>query len=129
MRFSGGLDDDLITRISDEYSERKLADHENVITLKFGLKSDIRTILREARLARNDLIDDLTLGIEVVIESDEGRENLVEDLHKLVREIAEADRIICVFMHIITREPLPTVQVYQEYVTRVVEWVCDREEE
>jgi len=129
VRFSGGLDDDLITRISDEYSERKLADHENVITLKFGLKSDIRTILREARLARNDLIDDLTLGIEVVIESDEGRENLVEDLHKLVRKIAEADRIICVFMHIITRETLPTVQVYQEYVTRVVEWVCDIEEE
>jgi len=130
MKVRGASDsesvDDLFDRLTQEYWQvRRLRHHETSVVRRYKLPEDVRGILRVGRAARNEIAHEVTLGIAAEIETEEGRSRLLESLRDIVAKIADADRIVCVLLHLDTQEPLPTVAAFEEFPTRVIKWVCD----
>ena len=118
--------EDLFDRLTQEYWQvRRLRHHETAIVSRYKLPKDIRGSLRVGRAARNEIAHEVTLGIAAEIEIEEGRNRLLESLRNIVAKLADADRIVCVLMHLYTQEPLPTVAAFEEFPKRVIKWVCD----
>lgn len=82
--------------------------------------------LEDARKARNEIAHDLTKGIEHYAEDNEGRKNLIKDVEKLVRRIAEADVEVYNLCRSITKEP--RFVDADRYCEAAVKWVCEIED-
>ena len=89
------------------------------------LKDFLFPILDEARKARNYIAHNLTLGCETLAFETEIHEDVVEEVHKLVTKIAEADKHICCIMQVVTNEPIPTGEYLKRYQEEIALWVCE----
>ena len=89
------------------------------------LKYFLFPILDEARRARNYIAHNLTPGCETLAFETEIQEGLVEEVHKLVTKVAEADKHICCIMQAVTNEPIPTSEYLKRYQEEIASWVCE----
>jgi aspartyl/asparaginyl beta-hydroxylase (cupin superfamily) len=89
------------------------------------LKDFLFPILDEARIARNYIAHNFTLGCETLVLEPEHREGLIEEIRKLVGRITEADKHICCIMQAVTHEPIPTGEYLQGYQEEIASWVCE----
>lgn len=89
------------------------------------LKDFLFPILDEAKKARNYIAHNLTSGFETLAFETEIQEGLVEEVHKLVTKIAEADKHICCIMHAVTNEPIPSSEHLKRYQEKIASWVCE----
>lgn len=95
----------------------------------FDLNQDAYEVLRKGREARNIIAHDIALGLEHEIETDDGREKIIKEVETQVHKIAEADRIVCFLTHIATNELLPDSDYIRNYCDKVVNWVCEVEDD
>lgn len=87
----------------------------------------MKGILNRARIARNEIAHELTLGLDRNIDSIPGSyiQNLMERLKELIKSLAEADRIISVISSVVTHEHLPNRKFLEEYPQFIEKWVTD----
>jgi hypothetical protein len=105
-----------------------LYEHMKSIKEHLNLDEDVYKLIYNAKDARNYLVHELTLGIEYNIETDQGRENVVNNLKETIIKIARADIFIICLMAAITNEELPCISV-GSYINMVLKWVLEVEEE
>lgn len=98
----------------------------NISSLQqYGLRNEPTRLLHKARGARNEIAHAVTLGIEHRIEEDEGRQQILDEIGRLVRSIAEADLGVGILIQKVTNEPLPSPGLARNYSDQVVQWVCE----
>ncbi|WP_462137020.1 hypothetical protein [Candidatus Mycalebacterium sp.] len=88
-------------------------------------ESDFFKILNKARKARNEIAHDLASGMESQELIQYYKKNFVEQIRENSLAIAEADKILCVLLTTIQKEPMPNVDFVKKYPDRIVNWVCD----
>jgi hypothetical protein len=98
------------------------------IISKYRLPLDVAEVMHKGRKARNEIAHSLTLGIGNRVEIDVDRQNILDELASLVRDIAEADSLVCFMIHLETNVPLPRADYIRGYQERIVNWVCWVEE-
>ena len=90
-----------------------------------GSESDLYKILDEARIARNEVAHDVTLGFEHWAYD----ESLVSEANALIRELAtalaRADHLLCALESVLSKKPMPSGEGYRRYSERLVTWVCN----
>lgn len=106
--------------------KRPLAQH-----LKdYGMfEADLFPVLDRGRLARNYLVHEATNGLDRKLDyMDECfASELVEDIADNVRNVAEADCLICLILSVVTNEHLPNREFLEVYPVHVVHWVVDQD--
>jgi hypothetical protein len=92
-----------------------------------GNKNTLKPILNNARIARNEIAHEITLGLDRSIDSISGPyvQNLMERLKELIKSLAKADRIISVILSVVTHEHLPNREFIEEYPQFIENWVTD----
>jgi len=119
------LDDEKMLGEFAEFAWRRmLKQNIDVLKSKLKLKEEFVSKLSIGRKARNYVAHETAIGAHRILESDNGRKYLAEELSIKVRELAEANLIILVISQSITNEPVPTVEYLEAYPEQVVQWVC-----
>ncbi len=92
-----------------------------------GNNNELKDILDKARLARNEIAHELTLGLYHFIDTlpESHIQEIIESLKELIKSIAEADRIISLILSIETNEQIPSPKFLKEYPNRIERWVTD----
>jgi hypothetical protein len=104
-----------------------LAEHIKTIA---GDKKKLKTILDKARLARNEIAHEITLGFDRCIDNlpKKAVQNMMKRLKKLIRSLAEGDRAISLISSIVTHECPPNPKFISEYPQLIEKWVTDMKE-
>lgn len=113
-----------ITKLLKKGAE-SLAEKDMSCLVEF-LATELGEKLEDARKARNEIAHDLTKGIEHYAEDDGGRKNIIKNVEKLVRRLAEADVEVYNLCRIITKEP--RFVDASGYCEAAVKWVCEIED-
>jgi hypothetical protein len=114
-----------------KYFERKrLCDHIKKISTYYNFceTENIISTLNKAKAARNFIAHELTLGIENIIEKDEGRKYIIEALTEYISKIAKANLILIILICFETHEEIPTTEYVKKYNDMILEWVLEIEE-
>ena len=108
------------------YSKRLFEDIQKI------LKStkDFETILDKARKSRNEIVHELTKGLDKTLDllPKEEIKSLDSRLIELVENISYGDLITSFLLSVITKEPIPSFQILNKYKNNILEWVMDRTE-
>ena len=136
-----------LATVLDLKSKPRLLDSEEIFrrfcnsVLKKFLKDNIETIIDKLNIREEEVISKLDIGREArnyvahesaigaprILEIDSERKLRIEDLSKKVRDLAEANLIVNVIIHLVKHEPIPTENYLRTYPDKVVEWVCEVE--
>jgi hypothetical protein len=101
-----------------------LAQH---ITSIAGNENTLSLILNNARIARNEIAHEFTLGLDRSIDSipEPYVQKLMERLKELAKSLAEADRIISLILSVVTHEYIPNREFLEDYPQLIEKWVTD----
>ncbi len=104
--------------------------HEHIENIKkvLNLDEDIYKLVYDAKDARNHLVHELTLGIEYNIETEQGRENIVNDLRETVTKIARADLLVILLIAVKTEGVFSGIGA-DSYFNNVLKWVLEVEDD
>jgi len=86
---------------------------------------DARGILDRARLSRNAIAHEVTLGLKSERETTNRHDEMFLRLHTIALALAEGDRLVCLLYHVATNQQFPPADFVREYPTRVARWVCN----
>lgn len=119
----------------EEYQEfveglwrKRLYDHvEDIVGEYKVIFAGMRDILAEARHSRNRVAHEATLGVRHAVETDEGRSQILQELHEEAGKLAKANFIICFLLGFATHEPRPRVDYMEEYIQEVQQWITEVE--
>jgi len=112
-----------VQRFVTRFYNQRLAKH---ITSIAAGEDQFRTLLDKARLARNEIAHDITLGLDRMIDNDP---ELIERLRILIDDLAKADRTLSFILSILTNEHLPVPEFLEKYPMLVQEWVTNIEDD
>lgn len=106
--------------------KKNLATHINTITKGKG-NDDLRKILDDARIARNEIAHEISLGLDGCIDliPESEIKALIAKLKQLIVTIAIADKIVSFVISIITHELIPNSDFLESYEDRMTSWVAD----
>lgn len=88
------------------------------------LPDDVDKALQLARNSRNEIAHEICVGIQFDMETDAGRNRLVDQISVAIRRIAEAHLLVLAVVCLLTDEDLPHKDYLHAYCDRVVEWCC-----
>jgi len=113
-----------IDSFMEELRKRSLATHFAQLGLNQGEADDI---LKEARLARNEVAHEIALGMDLCLDllPKNAMPDLVERVRVLSIRMAKGDFVISVFASVLTKEPVPGNTFLGYYVDRVTNWICE----
>lgn len=80
-------------------------------------------VLNAARLARNELVHEATLGFEHWSEDDDEANRQIVELRLAVRRLAIADRLISALATLLSGGPRPTPAAFRSYHRNLERWV------
>jgi len=118
-------EDDEYQKFIQKLWKRNLGRSLNHLRDSYNLPDDIYSILDIARKARNFIAHEICLGIIDTIESDAGRNGLIEIIKNKIEEVANGDKYICFLLQITTKEPTPNSKYFEEYPKIISKWVCE----
>lgn len=93
---------------------------------KLGLSSDVLDILHSARKSRNCIAHELTRGLYGCLDIKSNYKSLIDEVSKLVGDIACGDVAISMVMSLLNGEQLPTTKFAKEYKDKIIKWVVER---
>jgi hypothetical protein len=101
-----------------------LANHLTVIGLDQGIAGKIVT---NARFARNELIHELSLGMDRCLDllPKTAIDEILENTRRLVTIIAKGDAIVCFLASVATSELTPTREFFDDYPNKIAAWTCN----
>jgi hypothetical protein len=115
-------DPGFVQRIFDGLQGKKLNTQIKAVFATFPLEQ-LRSTVEEGRLARNKLVHDLLKPHDVLIEHEEGRAMLMEELKTLVARIAVADEIMGQLFDILSGNGLSDEEELLKVAQRTEIWV------
>lgn len=118
---------------NDEYDqviENIFNKHKNLNRAidSLGFNGDIKAILTNAREARNELMHEGTLGVEMGFDS-MGEDELsmhLEYIEIIVRKIIKGDALISVLLSIQNKEPISSYPFSEIYENNYSNWIMQR---
>jgi len=95
-----------------------------------GFNGDIKDILTDAREARNELMHEGTLGVEMGFDfmEDEELSSHLESIEILVRKIIKGDALVSVLLSVQNKEPISDYPFSEGYENSYSNWVMQRYE-
>lgn len=83
-------------------------------------------ILDKAREARNFIAHEITHKCgELAVEPEKLKKELINEIHKNVSIISEADKNICGILSTMTNQPIPAGECLDKYSQNIADWVCE----
>ena len=124
-RKSLSTEDDIRSFVNRLY-KHPLAEHIKSIV---GNKNNLKSILDNARFARNEIAHEITLGLDRCIDNlpKVALRHMMKRLKELIKSLAEADKIISLISSIVTHECLPNHDFLSKYPNLVEKWVTEDE--
>ncbi|MCK4235453.1 hypothetical protein KAX75_13580 [candidate division WOR-3 bacterium] len=116
-------DKEYLNKFISKIQKKPLGIQVEKINKKLDFPFDLFKLIYEAKETRNDIVHELTLGIEHNIETDEGRKFIVETLTEKISKIAKANIIIIYIICLETNKEKPTVQYINSYGEMILNWV------
>ncbi len=122
------LNNEEFKKIIDKITANRKTLGENIEFLPIGNK--LKSILHNARQARNEIAHSLALGLEGDIECRASRnvDNLILEASELLKSVAKGDLIISAFISHSNKEPIPILdeKFCTSYENKIVNWVVTR---
>lgn len=91
----------------------------------FDSAKELSGVLHKARKSRNFITHELTLSDCEPDRIEEFSRELINRVTVEVRNIAEADRDVCLVTQVLTHEPIPTHESWNRYPMLIEEWVFE----
>lgn len=93
----------------------------------FGFTGEFKSVLHEARLARNDIAHNLCQGLMGCVETSEvtTADDLNQRISSLCKKVIEGDALVSLITSIVQKEPLPRYDYLESYKQRLLEWVME----
>lgn len=125
---------DLITKkLLDEAEYKKFVlqttkNHTNLNNsiLALGLSADASDILHSARMARNYIAHELSIGLTGCLDTKIDDNTLTKDISELIERIANGDIVISALISLRNNDPLPRIQSITIYKEEIIKWVVKR---
>lgn len=117
-------DDAAFGRFVNALDRKVLHKQISEIVGRLHLPHDVDKALQLARNSRNEIAHEICVGIQFDMETDVGRNRLVDQISVAIRRIAKAHLLVLTITCLLTREDLPRSDYLDTYCNRVVEWVC-----
>jgi hypothetical protein len=120
------LDDDeyeeMVQKISKSYTNLNRAIQD------LQLNQDIKDILHQARLSRNELIHEATLGATKGFDLMDSKElsEFLKHIAILVLQVIKGESMILTIISILNKEPVSDYLFSKEYEVKYVTWVMKR---
>ena len=116
-----------VIKLVNRLHKLRLVDHVTAIARD---ESELKNILDKARLARNEIAHDITIGLDRCIDTLPSKHinYLMDRLRELIIELAAADRVVSVITTVVTHEPLPTNEFLTNYPHLIEKWVMETDE-
>lgn len=107
-----------------EINRTPLAKHLQFLGLDEGSAADI---LKDARLARNEVAHELALGMDRCLDllPERAMATLLKIAENMGERLAKADAVISFLASVATSEPTPTREFFDAYPAKVVTWICE----
>ena len=117
--------EEALREFCDAVWKQKLHQHVAYLASLYGSEFQLCEILNAARIARNEVAHDVTLGFEhwAYDESVMSRES--KGIRELATIFARADHLLCTIASVLSKEPLLRGEANRSYQDRLVAWVCD----
>jgi len=80
-------------------------------------------MLDAGRAARNKVAHEIAGGVNETFVNVTARETFLTDLEPLIRDMALADRIVCVALSGLSRDPVPTGEALAKYQDTIASWI------
>lgn len=105
-------------------TKQKLFDDIKAIS---GNNQELSHILNAARIARNTIAHELTIGLDCLIDTlpKDSLSKLENDLVDITNKLADADLIISFLVTKLTNETMPNENFLTQYRSKIVKWVVD----
>jgi len=116
-----------LQKFMDTIDKQPLAQH---LKANGMAEAEFFPVLDSGRLARNHLAHEAAKGLDQNIDlaGESFISGIVDEIAEKVRSVAEADRLICLMLSLVTNEHLPSKQFLEAYPGRLVHWVVEQEE-
>jgi hypothetical protein len=110
----------------EQIDKRPLAQHLGAHGMS---EAEFFPVLDSGRLARNYLAHEAAKGLDRNIDliGESFLSGLRDEIARKVRNVATADRLICLMLSVVTNEHIPTREFLEIYPTHVVHWVIYHE--
>ena len=116
-------DEDAFTEFTIRLHKLSLGKHLHQLA-QYSEITALTQVFDKARTSRNFIAHDLCLGIQRVVETEEGRGALIRDVRQATRNISVAHLTVLILMAYQNDEVLPSSDYLQSYLDRVTDWVC-----
>ncbi|MBK7443140.1 MAG: hypothetical protein IPI65_16995 [Bacteroidetes bacterium] len=119
-------DDDSLKKFSDEISRTTLNNHIKA----FAFDNDLYHILKAAKDARNEIAHEISVGCDMLFDSkpEDYLNQFIEQIRKLIINIAKGDRIISMLLSVATYEEVPGSMLLENYPESVANWVVNMDD-
>ena len=110
---------------SESLWKQTLNEHVTYLTNFYGSEPELHAILDRARIARNEVAHEVSLGFEHWAYDESLMLEERDRIRELAVTLARADHLTCTIASVFSKEPLPVGDAYRKYPERLVEWVCN----
>lgn len=117
------IDDPKFQEWMEKLWKHTFGQHIKELQKIYGFPDEIYSIFEDARVARNTIAHEITMGVIDRLEL--GVEPQIDEIKDLIRKIAVADKIASSILQAINREPFPTTDFYLSYEDKIVAWVSE----
>jgi len=91
-----------------------------------GLPEDISGTLHNARKARNTVVHALSENFTGCLDTKIDENYLIREVSKLIKDIADGDLIISIFISLLQHEPVINGAFISSYKDKIVRWVIEK---
>lgn len=120
---TSAIDDPKFQEWMENLWKRTFGHHIKELQKIYGFPNEIYSIFEDARVARNTIAHEITMGVLDRIEY--SGEPQIDEIKDLVRKIATADKIASSILQAINKEPFPPAVFYLSYEDNIVAWVSE----
>jgi hypothetical protein len=110
---------------SESLWKQTLNEHVTYLTNFYGSEPELHAILDRARIARNEVAHEVSLGFEHWAYDESLMLEERDRIRELAVTLARADHLTCTIASVLSNEPLPVGEAYRKYPERLTEWVCN----
>ena len=117
------LDDGTFQKGMHQLWKKTLGQHVHGLNELCVFSDDAAPLLGAAVKARNELAH--SVAMDVTDRFDGELDQRIGHIQELVRNIATADKVASVLIHILNKDPLPRKDYFESYEDRVIAWVTE----
>lgn len=127
QRLTDHFEEVLIKHINFMNSLYKKAEHKIKNPLISYMSKELTKLLNKARISRNYIAHNNAVSIRLNPASQKELAFIIKNTKTHIKNIAEASKVIKIFLSLLTHEVLPTDKAQGEWVNDTIDWVVNTE--